>query len=304
MKARSYNGLHDLHAMLDLLSEGHKSGNGACYVHRGDLQWWLFYTDTPEEKWRPESRLWMDDDRLVGWAVWSLEDRIFDLFTHPDVRGDPREQEMLAWTLEHMSSLDEVQMMWVAEEDDIRAGWLERNGFVREPHHFVYFTRSLSGSLDDPRLPQGFSLRTSRGPKDAKLRSVASHAAFGSTKPFEEYWPRTLRFMQSPVYVPEHEIFVIAPNGDVAAYCIVWADELNKLGHFEPVGTHPDYQRKGLGKALLLDAMCRLKAEGMTDADVCTNHDNHAAIRLYEAVGFQLDKRLLTFKKRKNHENS
>jgi len=128
---------------------------------------------------------------------------------------------------------------------------------------------------------------------------VASHAAFKSGMQFDKYWLRTLRFVQSPVYVKEHEIFVMAPTGDVAAYCIIWTDELTKVGHFEPVGTHPDYQRKGLGKSLLFEGLRRLKSESMTVADVCTNHDNAAAIRLYESVGFQKAKRLLTYKKKR-----
>jgi ribosomal protein S18 acetylase RimI-like enzyme len=78
---------------------------------------------------------------------------------------------------------------------------------------------------------------------------------------------------------------------------------MTKLGHFEPVGTHPDYQRKGLGKCLLFDAMRRLQSEGMTVADVCTNSDNEAAIPFYESVGFKIQKRLLTYrKKRESYE--
>ena len=105
--------------------------------------------------------------------------------------------------------------------------------------------------------------------------------------------------MQSPVYVPEHEIFVIAPSGDVASYCIIWTDELTKIGHFEPVGTHPDFRGKGLGTSLLYEAFRRLKAEGMEEADLCTNSDNLPAIGLYEKAGFRKTKRLLTYVKRK-----
>ena len=52
MQLHSYEGLNDLHAMLDLLSDGRKAENGTYYVHRGDLQWWLFYTDVPTENWQ------------------------------------------------------------------------------------------------------------------------------------------------------------------------------------------------------------------------------------------------------------
>jgi mycothiol synthase len=303
MKARAYQGMHDLHNMLALLAEGRKANNGTHYVHRGDLQWWLFYLDIVPEVWQSKIGLWMEDDRLLGWALYDLEGDDFDVFVAPDMRGSSEEQEMLAWTVEQMSGHENIQITWVAEEDDVRRSWLEQNGFTPNEHHFVYFQRSLAGRLDCPPLPEGFHIRSSRGPEDARLRSLASHAAFGSRKAFEEYWPRTLRFMQSPVYVPEHEIFVIAPNGQVAAYCIIWTDQQNKLGHFEPVGTHPDFQRKGLAKIMLLEAMRRLKAEGMSDADVCTNYDNPPAIGLYESVGFRKVKKLLTYKRQKQHDN-
>jgi ribosomal protein S18 acetylase RimI-like enzyme len=299
MKVRSYEGLKDLYAMLDLLSEGCRAKNGTHYVHRGDLQWWLFYTDIAPAVWQPQIRLWSENDRLIGWTLLSPAEQAFDVYTIPSLRGDPCEAEMLAQAVDELSRLDEVNNAWVAEDDEVRTQWFEQHGFSLADHHMVHFTRPLAGSLDGPPLLAGFSLRTSRGPEDARLRSAASHAAFGSSKPFEEYWPRTLRFMQSPVYVPEHEIFVIAPDGHVAAYCIIWTDELTGLGHFEPVGTHPDFQRKGLGKSLLFEGLRRLKAEGMTEADVCTNYDNPAAIRLYKSVGFQLDKRLLTYRKKR-----
>jgi ribosomal protein S18 acetylase RimI-like enzyme len=300
MEARSYQGLQDLYLMLDLLSAGCRANNGAHYVHRGDLQWWLFYTDTPPEVWQAQIRLWLEADRLIGWTLLSPDEKAFDVYVIPELRGDPREEQMLKQAVAELSELDEVQNVWVAEDDQVRIRWFEASGFTRAGHAFAYFRRSLSGPLPDPVLPDGFSLRTSRGTEaDARLRAVASHAAFGSKKPFEEYWLRTWRFMQSPVYAPEHELFVIAPDGQVAAYCIVWTDEITKVGHFEPVGTHPDFQRKGLGKSLLLDALRRLKSEGMIEADVCTGQDNDPAIRLYESVGFHITKKLLTYKKQR-----
>jgi len=300
MKARGYEGMHDLYAMLDLLADGRKADNGTYYVHRGDLQWWLFYTDVPQETWQSQIRLWIDhDDRLMGWALLSLGEDAFDVYVSPHLRGEMLEHEMLAWAVEQMSALYSLQNVWVAADDAVRIRWFEENGFKPEPEHFLQFKRSLSGSLDGTSLPEGFSLRTSRGEEDARLRSVTSHASFGSGKSFEEYWPRTLRFMQSPVYVPEHEILVVAPNGEIAAFCIIWTDDLNKIGHFEPVATHPNFQRMGLGKSLLFEGMRRLTSEGMNEADVCTNHDNLAAIGLYESVGFQKAKRLLTYRKKR-----
>ena len=297
IQARAYEGLQDLHAMLDLLAEGRKANNGTYYVHRGDLQWWLFYSDIPPQTWQSNIRLWIQDGQLIGWALLSPGEDALNVFTDPRLHGNSLEHEMFAWAVEQMSAYDHVQILWVAEDDEARIHWLEAHGFGREESHFILFNRSLAAPLEVPPLPEGFNIRTSRGEEDAQLRSVASYAAFGARKPFEEYWPRTLRFMQSPVYVPQHEIFITEPEGNVATYCIIWTDTLNKAGHFEPVGTHPNFQRKGLGKILLFESLRRLKSEGMIEASVCTNHDNEAAILLYESVGFQKAKRLLTFKK-------
>ena len=299
MEMRSYEGLQDLQTMLDLLSKGSKAENGTYYVHRGDQQWWLFYTDTPQAVWQSNIRLWMEKDDLAGWALLSKDEQAFDVFVSPHLRGSSCEYEMLSWAVENMSELESCENIWIVEDDDVRIHWLEANGFRLAQEQSIYFKRSLSGPLDGPPLPQGFSIRSSLGEQDARLRAVCSHAAFGSKKPFEEYWPRTLRLMQSPIYVPEHELFVIAPNGEVASYCIIWTDELTKVGHFEPVGTHPNYQRKGLGKSLLFEALRRLKSEGMNEADICTGHNNLPAIGLYELIGFQKVKRLLTYEKQR-----
>jgi hypothetical protein len=55
---------------------------------------------------------------------------------------------------------------------------------------------------------------------------------------------------------------VEAPDATMAASTIMWLDEANKTVEFEPVGTHPDYRRRGLGKAMLLHGMHLALAAG------------------------------------------
>ena len=300
MESVFYEGQQHLNAMLDLLAKGRQAGNGTYYVHRGDLQWWLFYNDDTAQKWRSNIRLWLEGGRMIGWSLLSpFDGHAFDVYADPSLCGTAREHEMLAWAVEQMSAYEFTQTVWVAEDDEARIDWLTQNGFSPEEDHLILFKRILSGPLTGSLLPERFSARTSRGSQDAQLRAAASHASFGSTMPFNEYWLRTLRFMQSPVYVPEHDVLITAPDGCVAAFCCIWTDDLNKMGYFEPVGTHPDFQRRGLGKSLLFEGLRRLKSEGMTEASVCANSDNPAAIHLYESVGFQKAKQLLTFRKGK-----
>ena len=87
----------------------------------------------------------------------------------------------------------------------------------------------------------------------------------------------------------EYEIVAEAPDGRFAAFTNVWIDDLNRSLLFEPVGTHADFRRRGIGKALMLHVMKRMQAErGIRRAYVCHQpaSDNPAAAALYASVGF------------------
>ena len=62
-------------------------------------------------------------------------------------------------------------------------------------------------------------------------------------------------------------------------------------------GTHPGFQRKGLGKAVVCEGLRRMKARGMATAIVCAEYDNTAAQKLYESVGFRTVNRMCTYTK-------
>jgi ribosomal protein S18 acetylase RimI-like enzyme len=59
------------------------------------------------------------------------------------------------------------------------------------------------------------------------------------------------------------------------------------VGLFEPVGTHPDFQRHGLGKAVMAEGLHRMQAAGMRRAVVGFDPTNVAARALYTSLGFR-----------------
>jgi ribosomal protein S18 acetylase RimI-like enzyme len=77
---------------------------------------------------------------------------------------------------------------------------------------------------------------------------------------------------------------VEAPNGRFASSVLVWPDDENGVGLFEPVGTHPEFRRRGLGAAVCTFGLQRLHEEGMRRAVVCC--DTAPACALYESIGF------------------
>jgi ribosomal protein S18 acetylase RimI-like enzyme len=94
--------------------------------------------------------------------------------------------------------------------------------------------------------------------------------------------------MRSPAYVLAHDMVAVAADGTIASFAISWADEALSLAQFEPVGTHPDFQRRGLASAVLQESLARLAAAGIERARVMTGGTNERAQRAYRALGFQL----------------
>ncbi len=94
--------------------------------------------------------------------------------------------------------------------------------------------------------------------------------------------------MRSPAYNPHLDIIADAGDGQIGAFCIVWLDHINKVGLFEPVGTIPEFRRKGLGKAVLIEGMQRMREQGIKSAIVTVNEDDPEAIIFYASTGFKV----------------
>lgn len=293
MEPRPYRDYSDFNQIRRILIEGRQANNGTYYVHLGDVNWWLFYPDQSADL--PQRLyLWEDGGQALGWCLLTPDEGYWDVFVHPRLQGSPQAEAMFAWAEARLADMvkakggEKLGVFWISEGDVWRRAWLEGHGYVLRSAHPL-FTRSLADPIAEPVLPAGYRLRPSAGEAEAESRARASYAAFQSSWDWDKYLQRRLSFMRSPVYDDERDIVAIAPDGAVAAFTIHWCDPVNKVGLFEPVGTHPDHHRRGLGKAVLLDSLRRLKAQGMETAIVGTGNDNVAAIRLYESVGFQLD---------------
>jgi ribosomal protein S18 acetylase RimI-like enzyme len=196
----------------------------------------------------------------------------------------------------HENGKPTIYVLWVFHDDAVLDSHFRQQGFRRK-RGYVHLTRSLDEPISPPQVPEGFVVRHCNGEQEVAVRARAQYGAFESRAAFERYVERFTSFMRSPVYEPELDTVAMAPDGQIGAFCIVWTDPVNQVGLFEPVGTHPDFQRKGLGKAVMLEAMHRLQKRGMRSAIVSTFEDNPVAIKLYESVGFQIINQLGTYEK-------
>jgi GNAT superfamily N-acetyltransferase len=70
------------------------------------------------------------------------------------------------------------------------------------------------------------------------------------------------------MYRRDLDLVVEAPAGEIAAFACLWYDDVTRACTFEPVGTTPEHQRRGLAKAVIAEGMRRAKELGALFATV------------------------------------
>ena len=131
-------------------------------------------------------------------------------------------------------------------------------------------------------LPDGFRLKSLAEDNDlAKLdRVIWRGFDHGDEPPTIDYEGRKKQ-QSIPSYRKDLNIIVVAPDGNYVAYAGTWFVARNKYAYIEPVCTDPDYRRRGLGKAALLEGIRRCSELGEQVAYVGSIQP------FYQALGFK-----------------
>lgn len=189
------------------------------------------------------------------------------LSVHPDVRTAELEDTLVAAAERLLTSPTERGRLLIVptrEGDRVREGMLAARGYKIYEHWEDQRRLELTRPLPQGPVPDGYIVRSLGGPEEIPARSWASWRAFHPDDPDDAYqgpdWYRNLQ--RAPLYRRDLDIVAIAPSGEVAAFCTMWYDDATRSGIFAPVGTAPEHQRRGLGKAVMAEAVRRLADMG------------------------------------------
>lgn len=285
MRSRGYGRDGDLALVCGFLSEAVAASPPHYYYHPGDFVWALFQNEDFDP--RENVRLFEDDDGLLGYALLEGSDGVI-MQTRPDLRGSGEiEDGMLSWATSRRNPETGIKTGSL-ETDTAMNALLEKLGFERNPN--PSFKMLLHPLEDVPRVatPDGWSVRNV-GDEEEWERCVDLHREVWS--PSRVTLTAYERLRKAPGYDPSLDLVAVGPEGEFSAYAICWFDPRSCVGLFEPVGTHPEYRRMGLGKAVITEGLRRLRNLGARHALVLCAHDNEPALRLYENAGFRLVER-------------
>jgi mycothiol synthase len=305
MKTRRFETESDLDAMLHLLVAGRLAAASTYYIHPGDLTWWFTYFTLQEDP-RQYTTLWESPAApggLAGWALYSPAWFALDVYIHPDLAGSPLAAEIWQQAEEDCAAQRRqvgrktLSTVWICESDAWTVAHLLQRGFAPTPEYMDILVCSLDEPLPAPALPEGYTFDIPRPGKSAHLRAAAQHAAFGSSLPLEVYTARYARFLAHPRYPAGFDRMITAPDGRCAAFTITWPERVTRQGLLEPVGVDPDFQRQGLGRAVVLESLHYLQKSGMESAMVCGLSSLPTARSFYASLGFQAVRRVRTYEK-------
>lgn len=284
---RFYRDETDYAAMRNLIAASYPLVAPHSYMLLGDLDWWRALQEDPAT-FLPKVPLWFEGDTLIGF-LWPGTGSA-DAMLHPAHRA--AEPLLLAFAEQHLRGPVEnggsTLMQSSLASDSPRNALLQEHGFARSADYLASHVIDLALPPPAPVLPAGFRLRSMRDPvsgAEMEARVDVHRAAF---HPSKFTVAKYLAARTSPTYRGDLDLVAVAPNGDFAAYTIAWYEPENRTALFEPVGCHPDYQRRGLGRAVLYEALQRLRELGATRAHVGSWGDDSPGALLYRAGGFHL----------------
>lgn len=248
---------------------------------------------------RARTRLWENDGKLIGFAyVDDFNNLRFEV--EPQSRSAQLENEIIAWGLDCMkkrnaetSQNDTLDASFLVE-NTWQIALLQRSGFAQENLRSLHYARTLNEPIPEHPLPPGFSLRCVKGEDEVENLVTLHRAAFGTENMSVE---ERLAIMRAPQYERELDLLAIAPNGELAAFCICGIEDEN-IGYTDPIGVHKNYQRLGLGKAVLSAGLQALKQRGIERAELGTSSENIAMQQLATAMGFVVISESLWFSKK------
>ena len=291
--ARTYSSDQDLALVIRFLHETFKKS--ASYENWFPDRFENSLDFRAPHQWARHIRVW----ERVGDAVRPLKEEIVAV-VNPE--GSPRnyflqvnpdysfvEREMLEWIEAHFRDVKkdragkEELAIHVLEGNARREALLAQFGYQKNKASGLLRMRSVDQPIPKSVCPEGYEIRTvskaDYSQLAATVRLVFGHGEWFNAELYES-------ITRCSFYEQDLDLVAVAQDGTFASFCTFRVDPLSKITNLEPMGTHPDHRRRGLGKALIFEGLRRSMRHNPTLFYIGGAADTPAANRLYDSTGY------------------
>jgi ribosomal protein S18 acetylase RimI-like enzyme len=233
------------------------------------------------------AHLWFDGfQRLAGFVISENGDASFAIITLAGYRF--LFEEMLGWTLANWGERASVLSIEITARQEMEADILGRHGFLQKA---PFFRQAFDLCGDIParvELEEGFTIVDMATHPDQRAQRRLRADAFGGKSDLSEAeLQRQLLFynhsQQGPIYHPQTDLCVMAPDGRFVAGCEALIDAHNGEADIERVCTHSDFRRRGFARAVIQECFYRLQKMSLRTAYI-TGYTS-ASVSLYSSLG-------------------
>lgn len=233
------------------------------------------------------AHLWFDGfQRLVGFVISENGDSGFAIITLPGYRF--LFEEMLTWVLTSWADRGPTFSLEIRAIQTMETAVLTHHGFHKKAEFFTQ-RYDLTAELPPPApLDDGFTIVDMAAHPDYRAQRLLRDNAFqGVASVSEADLQHELLFYnhshRGPIYHPQTDLCVMAPDGRFVAGCEALIDAHNAEADIERVCTHSAFRRRGFAQAVIVACMARLQTMGMRAAYI-TGY-SPGAIALYASLG-------------------
>lgn len=207
--------------------------------------------------------------------------------THPYYRFI--EEDMLKWIAENPNYFsyedDGIKniKIWCNDKRTSLKDRLSLYGYKK--HESFDFERQMWQTLDEEiesyTLPDGYSISSLKNDLEIEKRLQTYMEVFDLYDiPVNVYY----QMQKSPLYRKDLDLVAIYKDDIIASFATIWFDEKNNIGVFEPVGTLPQFQKKGLCTAIMLHGLKQLQNLGCEN--VYLSAYGKEEVEFYNSIGF------------------
>ncbi len=239
---------------------------------------WMYEHPEFDKRTRDAIGLWLDGGRVVGAAIYDMY--FGEAFCAVLPAYAALYPEVLDYAYRALKD-DSGLAIAICDGNSREIGTAKNAGFLPIEQDETVMRIDLSESLS-AELPEGFRLYEPDPMADAEALQWLFWQGF-------DHGEDRAKFARQEQIVPrlrkhyrkELGLAAIGPDGELAAFCGLWFSEKTDYAYVEPVCTVPRHRGKGLAKALLYEALNRVRTLGAREAYVISDQT------FYERLGFR-----------------